>query len=430
MVYDLLLKNTCIIDEEGNISKDKNIYIRNGIIEKIIDEQIEIYPAREQINCGELFVTPGLVNLHTHSPMTVFRGLAEDVHIEDWFNRIIWPYESRMNEEDVYAGTVGAIEEMVNNGVTVFADHYMFADRICDAVIDTGIKADIAPTLFGVSDDFEQNLKEVSQLILKRQGSHKRVCLRMGPHSPYTCPGKTLKVIIDRAKSLEVGIHIHVSETHEQVEESLSQYLKTPFQLLEEAGGFQIPCILAHGLWIMDEDRKHLNNNSYLAVSPKTYMKLSIGTVHIWDRSHELQLFTGTDGAASSNTLNPLGQARVFALMGKMITGASTNFYLQFIWKMLIKGHEALSFNSGKVKEGYSADLLIWDLTRCNTAPVHNPLAALIYSADSNNILHNIIDGKFLKKDGKVQIKSDSSLLLNRSKDIVSRGKGETNLNF
>ncbi len=430
MIYDLLLKNACIIDEEGSISKNNDIYVQNGIIAKISTQQNETFSAKEKVDCEELFVTPGLVNLHTHSPMTVFRGMAEDVHIDDWFNKIIWPYESRMNEKDAYAGTIAAIEEMINNGVTAFADHYMFADSICDAAIEMGIKADIAPTLFGVADEFDRNLEEVSQLILKRQGLHNRIHLRMGPHSPYTCPGKTLKNIVDRAKSLEVGIHIHVSETLRQVEESLDFQSMTPFEVIEEAGGFQVPCILAHGLWITDEDRKRLNKQTYFAVSPKTYMKLSMGAGHIWENSNELPLCTGTDGAASSNTLNPLEQARIYALVGKMVTGSSTDFDLQFVWKMLMRGHGALSFNSGKIKEGYAADLVVWDLAKCNTFPIYDPLASLIYGAESGNILHTIIDGKFLKKEGEVQIKSDRSSLLNRSEDIIGRGKGESNLKF
>jgi len=324
---------------------------------------------------------------------------------------------------------LAAIEEMIDNGVTAFADHYMYADRICDAVIKTGIKADIAPTIFGTAKDFSETLDNCSELISKRNGRHARLQVRMGPHSPYTCPEDTLKAIIDRGKELGVGIHIHVSETCEQVKQSIEKYSKTPFQILNEAGGFDIPCIVAHGLWIWDEDRKYLNDKTYLAVSPKTYMKLSMGTGYLWDRSRELPLCTGTDGAASSNTLNPLEQAKMFALTGKLIK-ASTEFDLRFMWKMLMRGHEALPFNSGKVKEGYAADLVVWDFNTCNTAPVYNPLASLLYSVDSRNVLHTFIDGKPLKKDGKVQMKKNNSVLMSLSRDIMSRGKGVTNLSF
>ncbi len=428
MSYDYLLKDASIIDEEGNISNHQNIYIQDSIIRKVTHEE-ELYFAKQQIDCSELYVTPGLVNLHTHSPMNIFKGMAEDVHIDDWFNKVIWPFESKMTGDDVYCGALGAIEEMIDNGVTAFADHYMYADRICDAVIKTGIKGDIAPAIFGVAKDFNDTLENCSELISKINGAHTRLHVRIGPHSPYTCPEDTLKTIIDRAKALGVGIHIHVSETHEQVEQSIEKYSKTPFEILKEAGGFDIPSIIAHGLWISDEDRKYLNDKTVLAVSPKTYMKLSMGTGHLWDRSWELPLCTGTDGAASSNTLNPLEQAKMFALIGKLIK-TSTEYDLRFMWKMLMRGHEALPFNSGKVKEGYAADLVVWDLRTCNTAPVYNPLASLLYSADSRNVLYTFIDGRPLKKNGQVQIEQNSSALFSLSRDIMNRGQGVTNLSF
>jgi len=431
MEYDLLLRNASIIDENGRIFRNKSIFIKAGVIARIADGN-ESFTAEETIDCTGRYVTPGFVNLHTHSAMTIFRGIAEDVSIDDWFNREIWPYESKLTGDNVYWGALSAIGEMLAYGVTAFADHYMFADRICDAVLETGIKADVAPTVFGMSDDFENTLDQVSKLIVEKNGISASLKLRMGPHCPHTSPGDTLKAMVDRAKELGVGVHTHVSETQEQVRESLEKYGCTPFERLGEAGGFDIPCIVAHGLWIQEQDRKYLRKDTYIAACPKTYMKLSMGAGHLWEDSRRLPLCTGTDGAASSNTLDPLEQVRLFGLAGKFLTDDSTDFDLTFLWKMLMRGHEALQFGSGKIKEGYSADLLVWDLASCGTAEVYNPLAAIIYSASSKNIMDTLVDGRPLKRDGKVQVINNEVInqLSKISEDIKERGKGKTNLNF
>ncbi|MBZ4669454.1 MAG: hypothetical protein JG775_2607, partial [Defluviitaleaceae bacterium] len=170
MVYDLILKNSTIINKEGKIKQGQNIYISQGEIIKISDEFINANNIKEIIDCSNLFVTPGLVNLHTHSPMNIFKGIAEDVDIYDWFNKEIWPYESKITSDDVYYGALLAIIEMIENGVTAFADHYFYAERICDAVLETGIRGDIAPTLFGMADNFEDEFKRISHLIEKKSG--------------------------------------------------------------------------------------------------------------------------------------------------------------------------------------------------------------------------------------------------------------------
>ncbi|SNS54090.1 5-methylthioadenosine/S-adenosylhomocysteine deaminase [Anaerovirgula multivorans] len=427
--YDIVLKNTNMIDEEGTISYGRNICILKGKIVKITENCQE--DGQEVLDCSDHFITPGFVNLHTHVPMGILRGLAEDVYIEDWFNKEIFPYESQFTAQHVYYGALLGIHEMMDNGVTAFADHYFYAEAICDAVIESGIRGDIAPTLFGITDNFEESFESVTLLIEKRRNENNRLKLRMGPHSPYTCPLDTLKKIIKKAKELEVGIHIHLSETKEQVEESLKLYKKTPFEVLKEVGGFEIPVIIGHGLWITEEDRKYLNEKTYIAVSPKTYMKLGMGIGRIWEKSHELSLCIGTDGAASSNTLNPLEQVRLLALLGKLNDNARA-FTLKEMWQILMKGHEALSFKSGILKEGYAADLLIWDLHKSNTYPVYNPLASILYSGESKNIVHSIIDGKFVKKNNEVLFMNNAIKegLKQCCQDILSRGKGEKKVNY
>ena len=426
----ILLKNGNIIYEDGRLDKNLNIYINSGKIEKITaDTDNQDY---EVIDCTNLYITPGFVNLHAHSPMNIMKGIAEDISIDNWFNDKIFPYESKLEEEDVYWGAVIAAQEMINNGVTAFADHYFFQESVYKAVEDTGIRGDIAPTIFGLAPDYNNQLKSAESFVQKYKGKNTRINFRLGPHAPYTCPGDILKEIVESAKNLGVGIHIHVSETKEQVEDSFKLTGKSPIQVLYESGGFDIDVIIAHGLWTLEEDLKFINEKAVFAFCPKTYMKLSMGNGHIYELKDKLNYSFGTDGAASSNTLSPLEQARMFALNGKIISGNATDFTLQEIWKRLMNGHKALNFNAGKIAECYDADLLIWDLNMVNTFPVYNPLTSIIYSSDSNNIRYTMVQGEFLKFNGK--LKMDMNFILNKvgeiQKKILERGKGKSKVNY
>ncbi len=429
----ILLKNSKIIDENGELLENVNIYIYRGKIQKISKcNEFEDNDGYETVDCKDFYITPGFVNLHTHSPMNILKGIAEDVSINDWFNDRIFPYESKLQPQDVYWGTVLASVEMINNGVTAFADHYFNEESVYKAVEDIGIRADIAPTIFGLSDDYKDQLKNAESFIEKYKGKNSRINLRLGPHAPYTCPGEILTEIIDSAKRLGVGIHLHVSETREQVEDSIKLLGKTPIEVLYESGGFDVDVIIAHGLWTTKEDLNFINENATYAFCPKTYMKLSMGNGNIYSLKNHLNYSFGTDGAASSNTLNPLEQARLFALNGKFIMGNATDFETTDIWKSLMNGHRALKFNTGKIEEGYEADLLIWDLNMVNTFPVYNPLTSIIYSSNADNIKYTMVQGEFLKYDGK--LKADVPAILKKVKEIqtniLQRGKGHSKVKY
>ncbi|WP_326910091.1 amidohydrolase family protein [Sedimentibacter sp. MB31-C6] len=428
-----LLKNAKIIDENGELKENINLYITNGKIQKLVNyENKECIKEYEEIDCTGFYITPSFVNLHTHSPMNIMKGIAEDISIDNWFNEKVFPYESKLEAEDVYWGGVIAAVEMINNGVTAFADHYFYQESVYKAIEDTGIRGDIAPTIFGLADDYKKQLKESVKFVEKYNGKNSKISVRLGPHAPYTCPGDILKEIIDSAKKLDVGIHLHVSETKNQVEESIRLTGKTPIEILYESGGFEVDVIIAHGLWTTKEDLKYINNNATFAFSPKTYMKLSMGEGNIYDLKNKLNYSFGTDGAASSNTLNPLEQARYFALNGKLLKCNASDFDILEIWKSLMNGHNAFKFNTGKIKEGYDADLLIWDLNSVNTSPIYNPLTSIIYSSDSNNIKYTMVQGEFLKYDGK--LKADVPNIIEKvqhiQEKILLRGKGKSKVSY
>lgn len=429
-IINTLLWDASYIDTDGNLQNHKNIEITDGVITAINDyvDGMALPEAEESICCNEFMVTPGFVNMHAHAAMNIFKGIAEDASADAWFNEYIWPYESKMTDEDVYLGTKLAIAEMVSHGVTSFADHYFCEEHVLRAVHETGIRADIAPTIFGTAGNLSERLTEVGDLVDKYRDLDSRVHVRFGPHSPYTCPEPYLSEIVKAAKAHKSGVHLHISETKEQVQQSMAALGKTPFQVSYEAGCFDVNCLVAHGLWVEDEDLEYLSDDTWFGFCGKTYMKLAMGNGGIYRNKEKLNFSFGTDGAASSNTLDILEQARMFSLIGKYICDDPTTYETSFIWKHLMDGHRALGFNTGKVEVGVEADLVVWDLKKINTFPVYNPLTALLYSADAENARYTMVKGKFLKYDGKLTCVKEAELLEEvkvAHAKLLKRGKGK-----
>ena len=434
MEKTILLKNAGLLDEEANCILNQNVYVQEGKILKILPaaEDTESIHADETIDCSKYYVSPGLANLHTHTAMNIFKGIAEDVTAEAWFNEMIWPYESKMTDEDIYVVTLMGIAEMINNGVTVFADHYFGEEQVLKAVKETGIRGDLAPTLFGMTPDFHERLAQVKAFIQEHRNDSDRISFHMGPHANYTCPSPTLKEIIDVAKELNLPIHLHVSEEDVQVEKAREETGLTPFGILYEAGGFDCKVLIGHGLWIEEEDLKYLRDDTWFAFCPKTYMKLASGKGGFFDYYKQLNYGFGTDGAASSNTLNPVEQARLFGLMGKYQERNSAAYTATEIWQHLMASHQAFSFGSGRLKEGAPADLVIWDLYQPDTFPFYSPISAILYSSNSQNVKYTMVAGEFLKYNGKLKI--DTKTLMQEAvrlqKALLERGKGKAQVAY
>lgn len=425
MINNVFAFNHCtLLDEAGMLHPNQSIVIENGILTRITSDDIE------GVDCSGLIISPGFVNLHTHAAMNIFKGIAEDVSIDAWFNDEIWPYESKMEERDVYLGTRLAMAEMLNNGVTAYADHYFNPKAILRAAEEMRIKTDLAITLFGFAPNYKEELNQSIELI--QQNKRERIHLRLGPHSPYTCSPETLREIATHAKALGCGLHIHVSETQSQVDESIKNYGKKPLEIVYESGCLDVPCIIGHGLYITPEEHHLLQEDTIISLSPKTYLKLAMGLGHMPNLIDDVHYAIGTDGAASSNSLNPLEQVRLLGLLLKDVYQDARKAKLEELWKTLMKGHEALPFNSGKLKEGYSADLIFWDLNKVNTMPLYNPLASILYSANETNIKDVMIHGEWVKKDHKL-IAYESKLIQDvnaQVQDLLRRGKGKAKVHF
>ncbi len=280
----------------------------------------ELLPAGEVVEAHGLLATPGLINTHAHVPMVLFRGLAEDVSVNRWFNDFIWPVESNLTPEDVYWGMLLGLAEMIESGVTTVADHYFFMDDAARAVETAGSRALLGWAVFGSQGD--DALAASADFVARWQGAaNGRIRTWLAPHAPYTCDDDFLRATVAHARRLDVGIHIHAAEDPAQTASSLAKRGLTPIQVLEQTGILAGPTLIAHGCGILPADVALLRpyaEHVGVAHCPKTYLKLAAGLTPIFPlREAGVAIGLGTDGAASNNTLDIWESLRLMALTQK-----------------------------------------------------------------------------------------------------------------
>lgn len=408
-MFDLLITDCDVLVREGGryvVVNDRDIAITGNRIAAITaTDEIDPEQAREVVRAEGMLAIPGLINCHAHVPMVLFRGLAEDVSIESWFNDYIWPLESNEEPEDIYWGALLGIAEMIQSGVTTFADHYFFCDEIAEAVTEAGVRANIGWAVFG--HEGLAKLEQTCDFVKRWQGgAGGRITTWLAPHSPYLCDGDFLRAAAEWAQALGVGIHIHCSETHDQVTLSLKQHGVTPPVMLQRAGVFNVPTLLAHGIGLTPEDIAMLKDYDVaVAQCPKTYLKLAMGTAPVKAlRDAGIAVGIGTDGAVSSNTLDVLEQMRLLALDHKQAAKDSTVMPLQDVMDIaFFGGARGMRLpDIGELGVGKLADIALLRQDGAHLFPRYDAIANLVYSARAGDVDTVICDGKLLMRYGRL----------------------------
>ncbi len=347
-----------------------------------------------------MLAIPGLINTHAHVPMTLFRSLAEDVSFQAWFNEYIWPLEANLTAEDVYWGAMLGLAEMIENGITCFADHYFYMDEVGKAVKETGLRANLSWAIF--AHEGEAKLDAACEFVQRWNGqADGRITAWLGPHAPYTTTPEYLKLCSARAREMGVGIHTHVSETADQVTLCRRDYGCTPVQMLAESGVFSVPTILGHCLYPEEEDYRLLEQaNTGVAHAPKTYMKLGMGNAPLEKfRASSIPVGLATDGVVSSNTLDILEQMRLMALTQKLAKGDSTVMNIQEVLDIAFRGAAKvmkMEDDIGCLEAGKLADIALIRQDNLGCIPRYNPAASLVYSISGRDVDTVICDGKLL----------------------------------
>jgi len=410
-MFDLLIRGAHVLRVSPNnkvsVLRDHDVAIdgnRIGAVEPA--ETIEPSRAREIIEAHGMVAMPGLINTHSHVPMVIFRGLAEDVSLEKWFNEYMWPLEINLREEDVYWGMLLGLAEMIEAGVTSVADHYFYMDQAAKAVDEAGTRAALGWAIFG--DQGEAMLERSAQFVERWGGAAGgRITTWLAPHAPYTCDDDFLRASAERARDLGVGIHIHVAETMAQTQASMERRGISPIRVLETTKVLERPTILAHAVGATAADIQVLTNYpAGVAHAPKTYLKLAMGTAPVIAfREAGVPVGLATDGAVSNNTLDVWESMRLLAMTQKQAQASPEVMTIPDVLNIATRGGAqviGLADQVGALEPGYLADLILVDMSGPHVQPLHSITASLVYATRASDVQTVIVDGKILMRDRRL----------------------------
>jgi len=365
------------------------------------------FVATERVDGQGCLAMPGFFNAHCHAPMTLERGLAEDLPFDRWLNEKIWVAESALTEEDVYWGAALAACEMIRAGIVGFADHYFWMDQVARLVEESGLKALLAWCFFGTGREHEvghidfETTRGFAQRWNHAAGG--RIRTAIGPHSPYMCPPAVLRAAAAAAQALGIPVHLHLAESAGQVQTSRAKHGVSPVAHVAANGILDGPTIAAHCIAVDDDDVALLARPQVtVAHTPKTYLKLAMGVTPLARlQAAGVRIALGTDGPASNSDLNLLEVMRLTGLLQKAAAHDAAAMPVDRLLRMATAdGAAALGFaTSGQLVAGAAADLLLLDLSGPHWWPQHDLLAGVVYAAHPGDVRDVLVDGRWLMRD-------------------------------
>lgn len=388
--------------------------------------------AETKIDAQGKAALPGLVNCHTHVPMTLFRGLAEDQPLDIWLEKTIWPLEAKLKPEDVYAGALLGCLEMIKNGTTCFADMYFHEDMVVAAVEKSGLRAALAEGIIeaGNKEQGRRMFNKNLSFIRKFDGhSNGRITAQLGPHAAYSCSPELLAEINQKASELNVGVHIHVAESREMSKKLERKYGSSEVEFLDERGLFDRKVLAAHCIDLSRKDMQILSQrNVDVAYAPVANMKLGLDAARIDDLlGLDVNVGLATDGPASNNSLDMFETMKVAALLQKQVYSDPTVLPAHEILKMAtMNGAVALGLGKeiGSLQVGKKADIVLVDLSNPHLKPLHDIYANIVYSMRGSDVHTVIVDGKVLMEDREVKTLDEQTVIEEAEEtalDLVSR---------
>ena len=396
----ILLKNGQVFLPSGEVELS-DIYIVDSEIKKI-GSALDQKEVDEVIDCKDKLIIPGFIDAHGHMAMTLFRSYGDDLNLMDWLNLKIWPAEAKLTGDDVYWGTMLAIAEMIKSGTTTAADMYFFMDDVVKAVDESGFRASLSRGMTS-----PEGLKQNEELFNNfHDSADGRITVMLGPHAIYTCSLEFLKETIAMAEKLNCPIHIHVSETTIEVENCIKEHGKSPVEVLDSIGLFEVPTLAAHCVHVSDKDIQIMaGKNVKVAHNPGSNMKLASGVAPVPKMlAANMCVALATDGASSNNNLNMLHEIRLAALLHKVSSLDPLAVPARAALSMATKsGAEALNLEKvGELKEGFRADITIFNTNDVHWCPKHDLRSLLVYAGNSSDVDTVIINGKIVLNNKKL----------------------------
>ena len=422
---DLLLFPSWLVPVEpaGVVLKGHGLGIRDGRIALIAPRAEALkHQANETRELDGMLLAPGLVNAHGHAAMTLFRGLADDLPLQRWLKDHIWPAETRwVDEHFVQSGSELAIAEQLKSGITCFSDMYFYPNVVSGLVHKYGVRAQITiPVLdFAIpgARDADEALRNGVALFddLKH---HPRITVAFGPHAPYSVADDKLENIRILFAEMDAGIHMHVHETAHEVQEALQKNGERPLARLARLQLLGPRFQAVHMTQVVDEDIELLTEHNCSVIHcPESNLKLASGfcpVERLWEAG--INVAIGTDGAASNNDLDLLGETRTAALLAKAVAGSATALDAHRALRMAtLNGARAMGLDdhTGSLEVGKFADLVAFDLSGLAQQPIYDPVSQLIYSTGRDTVRHVWVGGKQLLDNGSLTRMDEQQVIAN-----------------
>jgi 5-methylthioadenosine/S-adenosylhomocysteine deaminase len=372
-------------------------------------EEIE---AKEVLDASGCLVMPGLINLHTHAAMSCFRGLADDLPLQEWLHEHIFPAEAAyVSEENVYWATLLAVVEMIKSGTTTFCDGYFYEDGAARAVAASGIRAVLGQGVVdfpapGVPDP-RINLKAAEAFVFRWQGKSSRLMPSIFCHSPYTCSPATLIGAKNICREHGVLFQIHLAETRTELEETLQRYGHRPVHHLANLGLLDAQTICHHAVIINDEEIELLAHSGVgVSHNPESNMKLASGVAPLPKMlTAGVKVGLGTDGCASNNNLDIFQEMDTAAKLHKVHQGDPALSSALQVAAMATKGGAAalgMTQVLGSLEPGKKADLIVIDLNQPHLTPMYEPCSHLVYAARGADVRDVVIDGSIIMRERRL----------------------------
>jgi 5-methylthioadenosine/S-adenosylhomocysteine deaminase len=399
----LLIKNALIltVNQNNEVLENADIAVADGRL-LAVGKVPENFLPDKVINATDQIALPGLVNTHTHIPMSLFRNYADDLPFWPWLLEKIKPAEDHLSAEHVYWGAKLGVLELIQSGVTCFSDMYFYMDEVAKVVKESGIRAclsgvllevgDLGPTFMKAAVDFHDSWDG------KAEG---RIKAFFGPHSMYLCGPEYLRETTEEALKRKTAIHIHLAESRQEVADCLEKYGKSPVQHLADLGMFACRTVAAHCVHVSADDIDLLAKHKVSVVNnPTSNMKLANGFAPIDAIMKKgINVALGTDGSASNNNVNLFEEMHLAALVNKAVTEDAESVPATEVLRMAtINGAKALGLENeiGSLEVGKRADLILLDTNKPHYFPRHNPVSSIAYSAQAADVKTVMVNGQVL----------------------------------
>lgn len=411
---DLMVENGLLLsmDPTMGILEEGAIGIRGGSILEIgptHDLRRRYQPGRV-LDASGCAVMPGLINGHTHAPMTIFRGLADDLPLMEWLEKYIFPVEAHLRAEWVRCGALLACAEMLLSGTTTFCDMYLFEEEVARASKEAGMRALVGEVLYDFPSPnygpIEEGFRYTEELIQRWQGDP-LVRIAVEPHAPFTCSPQLLREARKLADSYQVPLITHLSETRHELQLVQETYGLSPVRHLQSLGILDGPTIADHVVWVDEQEIQILKEHGVGVVhNPESNMKLASGVAPVEKMLKAgLAVGLGTDGAASNNDLDLFREMDSAAKLHKVFSGNPAAMEASTVLSMATcLGAKALGMDKlvGSLEPGKRADLILVDLGGAHLSPKHNLVSHLVYAARGSDVKAVVVEGRILVQGGKL----------------------------